>query len=88
MLKAREGIHYGRGEDRSIDALRTKFEDYCPVQNIPYEENPFFTCVEKAGLYPATQIIIHMLTHTQRGKKYFDILLELNNKYPSVEIFC
>ncbi|KAK5922345.1 hypothetical protein CgunFtcFv8_019617 [Champsocephalus gunnari] len=50
MLKAREGIHYGRGEDRSIDALRTKFEDYCPVQNIPYEENPFFTCVEKAEL--------------------------------------
>ncbi|KAF3839785.1 hypothetical protein F7725_018502, partial [Dissostichus mawsoni] len=44
MLKAREGIHYGRGEDRSSDALRTKFDDYCPVQNIPYEENPFFTC--------------------------------------------
>ncbi|KAK5862334.1 hypothetical protein PBY51_017742 [Eleginops maclovinus] len=50
MLKAREGIHYGRGEDRSIDALRTKFDDYCPVQNIPYEENPFFTCVEKAEM--------------------------------------
>uniref|UniRef100_A0A8C9WY80 Cadherin 17, LI cadherin (liver-intestine) n=1 Tax=Sander lucioperca TaxID=283035 RepID=A0A8C9WY80_SANLU len=50
MLKARQGIQYGRGEDRSIDALRTKFNDYCPVQNIPYEENPFFTCVERAGL--------------------------------------
>uniref|UniRef100_A0A8C2WW55 Cadherin domain-containing protein n=1 Tax=Cyclopterus lumpus TaxID=8103 RepID=A0A8C2WW55_CYCLU len=47
MLKAREGIQYGRGEDQSIDALRTKFNDYCPVQNIPFEENPFFTCVER-----------------------------------------
>lgn len=52
MLKAREGIQYGKGEDRSIDALKTKFKDYCPVQNIPYEENPFFTCVERAGLCP------------------------------------
>ncbi|TDH11809.1 hypothetical protein EPR50_G00064980 [Perca flavescens] len=50
MLKARQGIQYGRGEDRSIDALRTKFNDYCPVQNIPYEENPFFTCVERAEI--------------------------------------
>lgn len=48
MLKAREGIQYGRGEDQSIDALRTKFNDYCPVQNTPFEENPFFTCVERA----------------------------------------
>ncbi|XP_039974065.1 cadherin-17 [Xiphias gladius] len=50
MLKAREGIQYGKGEDRSIDALKTKFKDYCPVQNIPYEENPFFTCVERAEM--------------------------------------
>ncbi|TKS82026.1 Cadherin-17 Intestinal peptide-associated transporter HPT-1 [Collichthys lucidus] len=50
MLKAREGIHYGKGEDRSIEALKTKFNDYCPVQNIPYEENPFFTCMERAEL--------------------------------------
>ncbi|XP_071326262.1 cadherin-17 [Trachinotus anak] len=48
MLKAREGIHYGREEDQSIDALKTKFNDYCPVQTIPHEENPFFTCVERA----------------------------------------
>lgn len=53
MLKAREGIQYGRGEDQSVDALRAKFNDYCPVQKIPYEENPFFTCVERAGRYPA-----------------------------------
>ncbi len=51
MLQAREGIQYGRGEDQSIDALRAKFSDYCPVQNFPYEQNPFFTCVERAGLY-------------------------------------
>ncbi|XP_029307808.1 cadherin-17 [Cottoperca gobio] len=50
MLSAREGIRYGRGEDRSIDALRTKFEDYCPATKIPYEENPFFTCVERAEI--------------------------------------
>ncbi|XP_056261999.1 cadherin-17 [Pseudoliparis swirei] len=48
MLKAREGIRYARGEDQSLDALRIKFNDYCPVQNIPFEENPFFTCVERA----------------------------------------
>lgn len=52
MLKAREGILYGRGEDQSIDALKTKFDDYCPMKKFPYEENPFFTCVERAGLYP------------------------------------
>uniref|UniRef100_A0A8C6M3D9 Cadherin 17, LI cadherin (liver-intestine) n=1 Tax=Nothobranchius furzeri TaxID=105023 RepID=A0A8C6M3D9_NOTFU len=50
MLKARAGIQYSRGEDRSIDALKTKFEEFCPVQKIPYEENPFFTCVERAEL--------------------------------------
>lgn len=49
MLKAREGIRYSRGEDQSIETLRTKFNSYCPVQNIPYEQNPFYTCVERAG---------------------------------------
>ncbi|XP_029360941.1 cadherin-17 [Echeneis naucrates] len=48
MLKAREGIQYGRNEDQSIDALKAKFNDYCPGQHTPYEENPFFTCVERA----------------------------------------
>lgn len=52
MLKAREGIQYSRGEDRSIDALKVKFDEYCPAQSIPYEENPFFTCVKRAGLFP------------------------------------
>ncbi|XP_035527563.1 cadherin-17 [Morone saxatilis] len=50
MLKAREGIQYGRGEDRSIEALKTKFDEYCSVQEIPYEQNPFFTCVERAEM--------------------------------------
>lgn len=51
MLKAREGIRYDRGEDQSIEALKSKFDHYCsPVQTIPYEENPFFTCVERAEI--------------------------------------
>ncbi|KAM7420743.1 hypothetical protein PAMA_015121 [Pampus argenteus] len=47
-LKARETIRYGRGEDQSIDALKTRFNEYCPNPEIPTEENPFFTCVERA----------------------------------------
>uniref|UniRef100_H3DLZ2 Cadherin 17, LI cadherin (liver-intestine) n=1 Tax=Tetraodon nigroviridis TaxID=99883 RepID=H3DLZ2_TETNG len=50
MLKAREGIRYSRGEEQTIETLRTKFNSYCPVQNIPYEQNPFYTCVERAEL--------------------------------------
>uniref|UniRef100_A0A4W6CD91 RAD54 homolog B n=1 Tax=Lates calcarifer TaxID=8187 RepID=A0A4W6CD91_LATCA len=53
MLKAREGIKYGRGEDQSIETLKTKFDEYCPgnnPQSIPYEANPFFTCVERAEM--------------------------------------
>lgn len=51
MLKAREGIRYSLGEDHNIESLKATFDDYCPQQQIPYEENPFFTCVERAGLY-------------------------------------
>lgn len=51
MLKAREGFMYGKGEDHSIEALKLKFDHFCsPVQTIPYEANPFFTCVEKAEI--------------------------------------
>ncbi|XP_037532231.1 cadherin-17 [Nematolebias whitei] len=50
LLKAREGIQYSRGEDRSIDALKEKFDEFCSVQKIPYEENPFFTCVKRAEM--------------------------------------
>lgn len=53
MLKAREGIRYSRGEEQTIETLRTKFNSYCPVQNIPYEQNPFYTCVERAGVSAA-----------------------------------
>ncbi|XP_060937243.1 cadherin-17 [Limanda limanda] len=49
-IKARESIRYARGEDQSIEALKTKFEDYCPMQKVPYEQNPFFTCVERAEI--------------------------------------
>ncbi|KAM4580822.1 cadherin-17 [Odontesthes bonariensis] len=49
-LKAREGIQYGRGEDQSIDALKGKFDEYCSVQKVPYEQNPFFTCVQRAEI--------------------------------------
>ncbi|XP_076593748.1 cadherin-17 [Chaetodon auriga] len=50
MLKAREGIQYGIGEDHSIDTLKAKFDNFCSVQKVPYEENPFFTCVERAEM--------------------------------------
>ncbi|MEQ2301601.1 hypothetical protein AMECASPLE_037833, partial [Ameca splendens] len=51
MLKARAGIQYARGEDWSSDSLKAKFTEYCMAQDIPYEENPFFTCVERQGLF-------------------------------------
>lgn len=62
QLKAREAIHYSRGEDQSIDALKTKFNDYCPGHVIPYDANPFFTCVERAGWYPDVLLAISQLT--------------------------
>lgn len=49
MLKAREGIHYSGDEDRTMETLRAKFDSFCPVKNIPYDQNPFYTCVERAG---------------------------------------
>uniref|UniRef100_A0A667XGU3 Cadherin 17, LI cadherin (liver-intestine) n=1 Tax=Myripristis murdjan TaxID=586833 RepID=A0A667XGU3_9TELE len=50
MLKAREAILYSRGEGHSTDALQRKFEEFCPAQSIPYEQNPFYMCVERAGV--------------------------------------
>uniref|UniRef100_A0A671UKS6 Cadherin 17, LI cadherin (liver-intestine) n=1 Tax=Sparus aurata TaxID=8175 RepID=A0A671UKS6_SPAAU len=50
MLKAREGILYSKGADRSIEALKSKFDDYCPQPKLPYEQNPFFTCVQRAEM--------------------------------------
>lgn len=52
MLQAREGIQYSRGEAQTMEALRSKFDSYCPNRNIPYEQNPFYTCMERAGLSP------------------------------------
>ncbi|XP_028986162.1 cadherin-17 [Betta splendens] len=47
-LKAREAIQYSSGEDPTVETLRRKFSDYCPGHAVPYEANPFFTCVERA----------------------------------------
>ncbi|KAM9782826.1 cadherin-17 [Neosynchiropus ocellatus] len=47
LLKARESIQFTRGEDSGHDSLKRKFDDYCPGKTIPYELNPFFTCMER-----------------------------------------
>ncbi|XP_030641250.1 cadherin-17 [Chanos chanos] len=49
-LKAQKRVAYHIDEVRgSPEVLRSKFEEYCtPVNEIPYEENPFFTCVQKS----------------------------------------
>ncbi|XP_048009767.1 cadherin-17 [Megalobrama amblycephala] len=49
FLRARPTVTYSRDEVRgSPDVLRKKFEDYCiPKNNIPLENNPFYTCVER-----------------------------------------
>ncbi|KAL2083939.1 hypothetical protein ACEWY4_019457 [Coilia grayii] len=47
LLRARAGLMYSRGEQRgSHEAVERRFKDYCaPVNDVPYEDNPFFTCV-------------------------------------------
>ncbi|XP_062322072.1 cadherin-17 [Osmerus eperlanus] len=52
LLKAREGVVYSRGQDGSShDALKRKFDEYCsPIKDVPYELNPFYTCVERAEM--------------------------------------
>lgn len=50
MLKAQEGIQYSKEEDWSTEVLKRKFDGYCPEQIIPYEQNPFFTCVVKSEM--------------------------------------
>lgn len=66
MLKAREAIMYGRGEDHSTDALQRKFEEFCPAQSVPYEHNPFYMCVERAGVCLGVlraQPVVHEWAH-------------------------
>lgn len=50
FLRARPSITYSRGEVHgSPDVLKNKFEDYCiPRNNMPLENNPFYTCVQRA----------------------------------------
>ncbi|KAM6967481.1 cadherin-17 [Aplochiton taeniatus] len=52
LLKAREAIQYTRGETHgSSDILKKKFDEFCtPTADIPYELNPFYSCVQRAEL--------------------------------------
>lgn len=61
-LRARTGVMYSRGETRgNVDVLKRKFDEFCSPRNeIPIENNPFFTCVQRAGATlgnPHTQFI-------------------------------
>ncbi|CAB1334669.1 unnamed protein product [Coregonus sp. 'balchen'] len=48
LLKAREGVVHSRGGDFR-DSLKKKFDEYCtPTDDIPYELNPFYSCVQRA----------------------------------------
>ncbi|MFT7816248.1 cadherin-17 [Arapaima gigas] len=52
VLKAREGVMYA-GVDPESDqhSLKQRFDEYCIQKNaIPYELNPFFTCVQQAEM--------------------------------------
>lgn len=51
MIKARESILSRGGDDNDIDFLKRSFDTFCPVKTTPYEDNPFFSCVERAGLF-------------------------------------
>jgi hypothetical protein len=54
LLKARESVIHSRGGDFS-DSLKKRFDDYCtPTGDIPYELNPFYSCVQRAG-----QCVLH-----------------------------
>ncbi|XP_072548127.1 cadherin-17 [Salminus brasiliensis] len=50
FLRARTGVMYSRGETRgSADVLKKKFGEFCtPKNEVPLENNPFFTCVQRA----------------------------------------
>ncbi|XP_015213238.2 cadherin-17 [Lepisosteus oculatus] len=50
-LKASKVFMFDKEEDvDKVDHLRKKFDEYCiPKENIPYERNPFFTCVQQRG---------------------------------------
>ncbi|KAG7470059.1 hypothetical protein MATL_G00135230 [Megalops atlanticus] len=51
FLTAREGALYSNKEDQesNLEHLKSKFNEYCTQpQDIPYELNPFFTCVERS----------------------------------------
>lgn len=64
-LRARPGVRYSRGEARgSVDVLKKKFDEFClPKNEIPVENNPFFTCVQRVG---ATMAHTHARTQTNK----------------------
>ncbi|GAA6098870.1 cadherin-17 [Tachysurus ichikawai] len=49
LIRARTGVIYSRGETRgNVDILKKKFDEFCtPKKEIPLDNNPFFTCVER-----------------------------------------
>lgn len=51
MIEARESILSRQGDDNYVDSLKRSFDTFCPVKTTPYENNPFFACVERAGLF-------------------------------------
>lgn len=52
LIEAREGIALRKGEvEHDPEFLKNMFDSYCPGRTISYEENPFFACMERAGLY-------------------------------------
>ncbi|XP_029101859.1 cadherin-17 [Scleropages formosus] len=52
-LRARQDVTYGRADDGNAeDSLKKKFDEYCVRRDaIPYELNPFFTCVERSEMH-------------------------------------
>ncbi|KAK2815088.1 hypothetical protein Q7C36_023354 [Tachysurus vachellii] len=49
LIRARTGVMYSRGEIQgNVDILKKKFDEFCnPKEEIPLDNNPFFTCVER-----------------------------------------
>lgn len=60
MIKAREGIAFQRAEEEhDTEFLKNMFIGYCPTSTISYEDNPFFTCMERAGVYAEVHLSIN-----------------------------
>lgn len=52
LIEARDGFTLRKGEEEhDAEYLKRMFDGFCPVKTHSYEENPFFTCMERAGLH-------------------------------------